>query len=257
MKYLSVFFLLILFCSSIHAEKVQKITIAADFWCPFNCQPGSENPGYMIELAKKIFAKHNISIEYQIVPWSRALKFCRIGEISAVVGSYKSDAPDFIYPKIEQGMIGFSFFNLKGSNWHYQGLDSLENQLVGVANDYAYTDYFDSYINKNRGNSNRLYIAYGEQPLKTNIALLGRELIDTLIETEPVFLYVSKKLNNYSKFSNAGALSPALPAYIAFSPALAESKRYAEILSQGTEQLRGSGELAIILAKYGLKDWQE
>ncbi len=257
MKYLPVFLVFLLFCSPIRAENLQQLTIAADFWCPFNCKPDSKKPGYMIELATKVFAKHNISIRYKVIPWSRALKLCRVGEISAVIGSYKSDAPDFIYPNVEQGMIGFSFFNLKGDNWYYQGLESLESKLLGVANDYAYTDHLDNYIKKNRSNAQRLYVAYGEQPLKKNIALLERQLVDVLVETDAVFWFVSKEITGKARFSFAGKLAPALPAYIAFSPAHPESHRYAEILSQGTEQLRASGELALILAKYGLKDWQE
>jgi len=29
------------------------ITIRADVWCPYNCEPDSEKPGYMIEIVQK------------------------------------------------------------------------------------------------------------------------------------------------------------------------------------------------------------
>jgi polar amino acid transport system substrate-binding protein len=44
--------------------------------------------------------------------------------------------------------------------------------------------------------------------------------------------------------------------YIAFSPKRADSQRYARTLSAGVVQLRRTGQLAVILSKYGLKDWK-
>ena len=233
------------------------ITIAADYWCPFNCQPNSEYPGYMIEIAQQVFALHDITVNYQIIPWSRALQLCRAGRISAVVGGYKSDAPDFIYPQIEQGMIGFSFFSTMDHSWQYQGITSLDNQLLAVADGYAYSETLDRYIGKYQDDSSRIYSAFGDKPLTENIALLEQGLIDVLIETKSVFWYRSEQLNKRHKFIMVGVLAPAEPAYISFSPAIDESRKYARLLSQGTEQLRASGELSKILAKYGLSDWQE
>lgn len=46
-------------------------------------------------------------------------------------------------------------------------------------------------------------------------------------------------------------------ACIAFSPALPQSEKYAEILSAGIAELRKSGELKQILSKYGLEDWKK
>ncbi|WP_057832923.1 substrate-binding periplasmic protein [Colwellia sp. TT2012] len=233
------------------------LTIAADNWCPFNCQPNSDYPGYMIEIAQQVFAEHNIKINYQIIPWSRALQLCRAGIISAVVGGYISDAPDFIYPLNEQGLIAFSFFSLKPGHWRYQGPASLDNQLLAVANGYAYTESLDSYIKLHQADATRIYSAYGNKPLIENITLLEQGLIDVLVETEAVFWYTSKQSNRQEKFNMAGLLAPAKPAYIAFSPAIEASTEYADILSKGIVRLRTNGELARILAKYGLSDWQE
>lgn len=249
-------FLCLLFLSfSISAQQDTRITIAADYWCPFNCQPDSSHPGYMIEIAQRIFAEHDIAVDYQIIPWSRALERCRSGNITAVVGGYKSDAPDFIYPAIAQGLIGFSFFSLVNTQWSYQGLDSLMNKRLAIAYDYAYSAELGRYIKEHQADRNKIFIAYGDQPLKKNMQLLEHSRVDIIIETEPVFWYSSKKMHKQQLFRQAGSLQIAQPAYIAFSPAIVDSTRYANILSQGMENLRASGELADILAKYGLTDW--
>jgi len=233
-----------------------EIVIAADSWCPFNCLPDSTNPGYMIEIAQYVFAMHNIRIRYQVMPWTRAIELCRAGKISAIVGGYKSDAPDFIYPSNEQGEIGFSFFGLTTNQWRYQGIESLTKQTLGIAKGYAYTDELDDYIKHNHRNLLRLSVAHGDQPLKKNQLLLQKSLIDIVVETDPVFWYSSNQNNTKHLFTKLGTLQLTKPAYIAFSPALYESKKYAQILSKGTEDLRKSGKLSEILAKYGLVDWQ-
>jgi len=45
--------------------------------------------------------------------------------------------------------------------------------------------------------------------------------------------------------------------YIAFSPKNPKSKEYAKLITDGIEQMRLSGELSQILAKYKLTDWRE
>ena len=48
-----------------------------------------------------------------------------------------------------------------------------------------------------------------------------------------------------------------LPVYIGFSPARPESKRYAEMFTQGVRDLRRRMKLAEILKKYGVSDWKK
>ncbi len=50
-------------------EEQKTITLAADIWCPYNCDSKDERPGFMVELAKEIFQKKGINVQYVIVPW--------------------------------------------------------------------------------------------------------------------------------------------------------------------------------------------
>ncbi len=40
------------------------ITIAADNWCPMNCEPESKEPGFMVEIAQSILAKAGHKVVY-------------------------------------------------------------------------------------------------------------------------------------------------------------------------------------------------
>ena len=234
----------------------EKIIIGADNWCPFNCNPKDVKPGYMIEIAKKAFKNSGIEVEYKIIPWARALQLCRQGEINGIIGAYKSDAPDFIFPENELGMIDFAIFTKKDSSWIYKNTDSLANISLGVIRDYSYSDEIDAYINKNYSETNKIQIMSGDSPLEKNIKKLAADRIDATIEADPVFQFTASELKMQSQFRKAGSIALPEKAYIAFSPEIEASRKYADILSSGIEKLRKSGELKVILEKYGLNDWK-
>ncbi len=52
----------------------ETITLIADEWCPYNCDPESDYPGYIVEIANAIYKVAGYQVQYQNVPWSRALK---------------------------------------------------------------------------------------------------------------------------------------------------------------------------------------
>ena len=74
----------------------QRVVIAADPWCPHNCEAGSEHEGYMIDIAREAFGLAGIDVEYVNMSWARALQQARDGYIDAVVGALPGDAPDFV-----------------------------------------------------------------------------------------------------------------------------------------------------------------
>ncbi|MBU3917494.1 transporter substrate-binding domain-containing protein, partial [bacterium] len=166
---------LFLFCvfagiafSSIHAD---TITIAADEWCPYNCEVDSSMPGYTIEIASAIFEKNGHHLKYIILPWARALASSRNGKYTGVVGAYKEDAPDFIFPEESFGFSKNSFFVKKGSTWRYKGIKSLDEISIGIIRDYSYGAELDKYF-KDIGNDSRIQVVSGTTALENNIKKL-------------------------------------------------------------------------------------
>ena len=232
-----------------------QITLASDDWCPINCVPGSENQGFMVDIATIVFKKAGHTVVYKKVPWERALAQTRKGKYSAVIGAYHGDAPDFIFPKNEQGMIGNAFFTAKSNSWRYKGISSLNNLKLGVIKGYDYGEDINKYI-KDNPKSPAVQLAFGDTPLELNIKKLMKSRIDVLLESEYVFNYKINQMGLKDKIKFAGILAAPDKAFIAFSPVNKMSKEYAEILSSGMDSIRNSGELKKILAKYGLEDWK-
>lgn len=249
------FFLL----SSARAE--EAITIVADHWCPYNCDPLSDKPGYMIEIAQKAFRRHGITVEYQTMPWTRAIEETRLFKHTAIVGASQNDAPDFVFPKIPQGWMENVFYVIKGSKWRYSGEPSLEHISFGAVADYAYGNPIDAYIEKHKDDLKRVQLVAGDNALDLNIKKLMAGRIDALIEDEHVMNYYLSQRSAAirEKLMEAGSLPPSRQSslYIAFSPEAPEAKKYADILTKELEKMRKSGELKKILDRYSVSDWQK
>lgn len=233
-----------------HADTV---TIRADHWYPMNGTPGAALPGFMIEIAQQSLAKAGHTVDYALMPWERALYSAQKGQIDCVVGAYKSDAPDLLFPESSQGVDTVAAYVKKGNPWRYSTVEALKSIKLGGISGYGYGDEIDAYIEKN---PTHVQLTVGETALDQNIKKLLAGRIDVLIESPAVFDAKLKELKQENQFEQAGTLSDVENLYIACSPVKESSKTYIKLISEGTEALRQSGELAKILAKYGLKDWK-
>lgn len=232
----------------------QKLTVVADEWCPYNCEPGSENPGFGIEILQLIFKDQGIEIDYSNMDWDQAIEETREGRHDAIIGAAKEDAPDFVFPKNEFGVISNVFYVLKDNPWRFKDLSSLKGKKIGIIEAYAYSDTLDEYFAEHPKDT---FVATGDAPLEILIDKLLKKEIDAVIEDNYVFLLKAREKMLFTKVRNAGGQGTSDPIYIAFSPKGKKSKQYAETVSKGIEKLRASGELGKILEKYGIEDWKK
>lgn len=237
------------------AAAAETVTLRADVWYPHNGEPGANPPGYMIEIARELLGPAGIEINYQNMPWERALTMTRNGEIDCVVGAARGDAPDFVFPSESQGMDQSYAFVKKGNAWRYTGVDSLARIKIGVIDGYSYSEEIDAYIAKHKGTPNVQSVA-GDTPLEQNIRKLAGGRIDAVIESRPVFLAMASKLGMADKFAEAGPAGEPSELFIACSPKRPIAKRVTQLLGGGMATLRAGGKLKIILDRYGLKDWK-
>ena len=240
--------------SELDSLPVKNIVIAADEWCPYNCIPGSDKPGYMVEIAREAFdldssEKYNVS--YKKLPWTRAIKMAQQGLIAGIIGAIESEAEGLHVPVEEQGRMYAKFFSTKGSNWQYRNISSLgeDDVTLGAISGYDYDEKIANYI---EGNRSKVYLSHGDTALPELIRVLYHSRIQVLIEDEAVFWYNVSTLGFKSDdFRVAGTTSKPQKLFIAFG-----NKMHAKILSDGVKKLRKSGRLQAILKKYNLVDWK-
>lgn len=227
-----------------------QIVIVADPWCPFNCEPGSDKPGYMVEIAREVFEPLGHTVTYNTVNWSRALVETRDGKYSAVFGAAVGDAEDFVFPGVAQGQAGNALFVRKDDTWAMSAPEDLSGKVVGLIRDYDYGELNDDIQKYAKAD-----YAGGDNALTINIKKLAAGRLDVVVEEASVFNYTADQMGVLDQTRMEKAIEYD-DVFIAFSPARAESKELAAQLEAGMEQLRESGRLAEILKKYGLSDWQ-
>jgi polar amino acid transport system substrate-binding protein len=252
------FFLRMLFLPCVFfagASYADTVKLAADSWMPYNGD-GKTETGYFLDVAKKVFGDAGHTMVFEAMPWSRAMDSARKGLLNGIVGAAEDDAPDFIFPRNELAMVNTEYFVKKGSPWRYAGVDSLRKIKLSIIKDYAYDEELDAYIEENQNSKDRLDVAYGDNPLESNFQKLLGGRVDAVVDGGAVLRYTANRMKIQGQVESAGIGDPGGPTYIAFSPALASSKKYAELLSDGIDRLRKSGELKKILAAYGLSDWK-
>lgn len=232
------------------------ITIRSDEWLPYNGGSNLKPPGYMIEMADSIAKKNGHEIEYRVLLWDDSLEAVRKGLTDCVVGAYKSDAEDLVYPKKPWGRSAQNFYGFEELKWQYDGPESLGKVRVGVAADYSYGD-LDPYIEANKADPTKIVVVpkLGRVIVRLIAQVVSRR-IEVFVEDANVARSGLAQAGISDRIVSKGSVGELNDVYIACTPAGTRGQELVDMFDQGIDQLRSSGELEKILAKYGLKDWQ-
>ncbi len=245
---------LMAFSGLVHAD---TIVVRADSWPPYNGDPASAEPGYVVEILKAVFQPLGHTIDYQTMPWTRAVADMMEGKADAIIGASISDAPEALYPAESMGVVRNAFFVKKGTAWTYAGPDSLKAIKLAVIDGYPYDDdgVVDKYIKA--GADPEVQVMTGDGSLERNIKKLQAGRVDALVENELVLVATLKGLGiDSQEIVNAGKADEPKDLFLAFTPKKETTQKYAQIWDEGIKKLRASGELKKILDRYSVTDWR-
>lgn len=234
--------------------RAETLVIAGDPWCPVNCEPGSAQPGIFVELARDIFAEAGIEVKYRLINWARALRAARRGRINAVIGAGHADAPDFLFTPTPVSRSRMCFYVLADSPWRFAVQRDLDGQRLGVINDYSYGRELDAYVQAHADDPQRVQQAYGDHALDLNVDKLLSGRIDVTVANTWVMQNWLRRHGRAGQLRNAGCRSPDVAIYLAFSPALASSRRHAELFEAGLRRYQADGRLQRLLERYGVSE---
>ncbi|WP_197431070.1 substrate-binding periplasmic protein [Aliiruegeria sabulilitoris] len=232
--------------------QADTIELRGDQWCPFNCQPGSERPGFMVEIAREALALYGHTVNYEIMNWARSLEYVHSGRINGVIGTDKDESPDLVFgPPIGTYQEAVAF--RAGEARQIDSTETIEGQRVGAIKGYEYISVIADYMDQNSSSSELVQTLSGDTALEQNLRKLLARRVDLVPEERSVLAYTLSTLSITSDVEIA--LDPEISdLFIAFSPELENSETYATQLASGLEQLRASGRVAEIMSLYGLSE---
>jgi polar amino acid transport system substrate-binding protein len=237
-----------------HAQ--DSMTVVADPWCPYNCADTSNNLGIMIELAQAALAPFNITVHYQNINWARAGHLVMEGSIEAIVGTSKSpsSAQKFHFPSIPLAFSQVCFYRKSGSDWTFDGADSLTDQTLGWINHYKFGELdVDQMVQAGLENGNVVPVSGDTELIFPLIRMLETERISTFGEVKMNVDYAQKSLSKKPNIEVAGCLDNIDGLYVAFSPNKESSIELADKLDEGMKGLlEGRTRVDAIFAKYGI-----
>jgi polar amino acid transport system substrate-binding protein len=220
---------------------------------PYNGDPTAEKPGYVVEVAKAIFEAQGIILDYQTVPWTKALESARAGTSDGVIGAGPADLEGLIAPAEAIGEPQFVILTAKNSDWKWVNIGSLKTIRLGVIYAYTYWDALDTYI-KDASPASVIRFS-SDTPLVDALNQLKAGRIDAVPEAISVFVWTVKEMKLSPSDFRIAYKQQGDPMYVAFSKN-EKGIRFAKIFDEGIRKLRASGELTTILKKYSASDWK-
>lgn len=239
-------------CVALAASAAETIRVRADVWMPFNGGEG-EAPGYVTEVLKEIFEPKGVQIEYQNLAWEKSLEGCLAGTVDAVPCASPKEAKGLLLPKETIAAIQYGMFVLKASTWTMSGPQSFVGQRIGAVPSYNYWDTLDKFIETN---PKALVKLDEDAPCLDGVKKLISKEVDLMPECPQVFFWTLKEASIDASQFRMACRMPADPVYVAFR-ADEKGAAWARMFDEGIVELRKSGKLAKILAKYQVQDWKQ
>lgn len=238
------------------AIAADTISIRADEWLPYNGPTTRRPAGYMIEMADRIAAAAGHSIDYRHLPWEDSLEAVAQGQFDCVVGAAAEEVEGFARPALSWGVSQNAAYTLADAPHQVSDAESLKQLRLVVIPGYSYGDELDGWIEQNASDSNRVVtVSSGGRAAMTAVSKLVAKQADVFVEDRNVMAHTLKLLGMQQRLRERAPIGAADPVYIACTAANPRGAAWAQLFEDGTRQLRASGELAVLLANYGLQDW--
>jgi polar amino acid transport system substrate-binding protein len=238
-----------------NAARADTVALRGDEWCPYICGPDRGRPGYAVELAREAFAVAGHTVDYQVLGWARSVEDTRAGRYAGLLGAIREDAPNFVFPEEPIGVTAAGFAVRIGTAFRYEGAESFAGKVLGSVAGYAWGGAVDEYTEAHKHDRSKVQLASGDDPVAQNLRKLAAGRVDVVVDDVNMLADAIAELGLGEQVTIADVGEPD-PLFVAFSPTVPRAKDYAAVLDRGIAELRASGRLGAILARYGLKDWR-
>ncbi|MFW7381777.1 MAG: substrate-binding periplasmic protein [Oligoflexus sp.] len=228
----------------------KTISFISNDWCPYICSKNgklADPPGFVWEIVEAAMTSQGYQLSYTDMPYSRAIKEARKGQFQGIVGVYKSEIPDFIFHEINVGEAYLCFFSTD-EKWSYRGIQSLDQQTLGVVASYRFSREIDDYIGRNQSDPKRIFRAHGANPLPQLLEMLRQKRISLLLDD----MYVTHLMMTRIQIEGIYQRQCLTPGrlFVGFSPGIQGSKTLADDLDRGLQLLKDKGAFTKIVRSY-------
>ena len=241
-RILTTCFTISLVCCSVtgYGQEIQKITVATEEW---ENNTNADGTGSFFEMIEAVYAMDGIAMEFEIVPYERSVEMTRTNEVDAWVASYEEEEDFALFPNWHFDADIVTAVFKKERYPEFNGVDSLEGNVVSWIRGYAYDEYIETDMN-----------IYRLDKRTSAMEMLVRDRIDFYLDADAEIQVMidDREFNrtiNFWKESYEFAEILRLNLYLAFADT-EKSKQLIEIWDRNFPILLESGEIRRIYDKY-------
>lgn len=221
------------------------ITAAQDPWAPF-VQKDSVNPGISVEIITEAFKSQGHTVDFKIMPWTRALNEVKSGKVDLLVATWltseRTSYLKYSEPYLENSL---KFIMRKGYGFEYSGMASLSGKNVGIVRNYGYGDEFLAATNFKKPEASDLV---------SNAKKLLAKRIDLTLEDELVAKStLSGAGMDLADFDFSSTALSVNPLHVTVGLSNPNHDAYIAAFNKGLAEIKANGTFDNILAKYGIK----
>lgn len=170
----------------------RTLVFASDEWCPYVCFESTQ-PGYLVELARAVFESPSRPVEIRRMSWPRAVREAEAGRIDGVLGAAAGESPRLRYPERPAAGDPVAFAVRHDDPWRFDGVDSLVERRIGIAEGYRFGPPFDAALFAEGRPVPGVEALSTEQPTRINLQKLVGGRIDTVIDNGHVLRHESER----------------------------------------------------------------
>lgn len=236
--------LVILFCTSLSAAETRSLVIASLEHPPYVTET-LQGKGWAWELAEKAFISQGYKVDLKVLPWSRALKMAKLGQVDAIYLANKSpEREEWAYFSDRFGDEEAVLWKRTDLNFSFETLSELKVFRVGGLRSSFQQRYLES----------KGLEVIGLNNFTQGLRMLHLKRIDLLIADKLVATHLLNGLPQTLR-DNLNYIMPPVNTAGLFLAAPFKVKNHKEIVdafNRGLDIIRSTGEYSRILEKYNL-----
>ena len=162
----------------------------------------------------------------------------------------------FIFHEQAVGYQDYCFYTSKGSGWQFADFADLHGMRLSYLKDSGFGPLSD-YLSAHQKDVEVFEFSGGKGFTSNIFEFLSRNRADVIIMTSDVYQFALKRGEIRDNFRSAGCLGHEKLAVGLSATNQQRSAAIASALDEGIRKLAASGEMAGILARYGMQAWPE
>ncbi len=225
------------------------LRLRAPHYYPYTGAADSDRPGFMVEVAKAILARHDMEVFYSTQPWDGLLDSISKGRFDCVLGIHPSEEPQLDYTQEPWVVMAPHIYVRKDDPLEYEDLTSFKSRRVAAIKDSRMAASLKPFAKRA---PEQLVLFEESEGYPEMVRKLGLGEIDVVAAPRAQMASFLRTSGLSHLVRDAGALAEPVPLYVGCRRTSEDVDQWLTWLSDDILVLKQQGHWQALQEKYGL-----